>query len=112
MGDLGILKSAGVIEILLYLKDYPGGRRKVDIRKDLGLNPATAIKAHKILSEAGFLKGLQYDNATTYTLTEDAIIIANNLSEIKTRMKKMEGLENVKEKKYIVEVIDKSFDGT
>ncbi|MHA1891744.1 MAG: hypothetical protein ACTSYS_12195, partial [Promethearchaeota archaeon] len=47
MGDLGILKSAGVIEILLYLKDYPCGRRKVDIRKDLGLNPATAIKARK-----------------------------------------------------------------
>jgi len=90
MTDLTILRNAGVIEILLYLLDYPGGRRKIDIRTDLEMNPATATKAHRILSQEGFLVGMAYQNATAYALTPVGKKFAQALRDAETVLLKLQ----------------------
>ncbi|HME50651.1 MAG TPA: hypothetical protein VKM55_00400 [Candidatus Lokiarchaeia archaeon] len=77
-----LFKTAGVLEILAYLSNYPDGRRKVDIRKDLHLNASTAIKAQQLLANAGLLKGIGYADAMTFTLTEHGKNVANKINEI------------------------------
>jgi len=73
------IKEAGIMDMLIYLYQYPNGCRKVDFRRDLKLNPKTAIKAHRILCQWGFLKQIQYQNAQTYTLSDDGREIAKQL---------------------------------
>jgi len=88
MTEMNVFKVAGVIDILIYLEKYPEGRRKVDIRTDVGLNSTTAIKAHKELRKAGFLQGLTYDNATAWALTSIGLEIAKALKKIKKTLEK------------------------
>ena len=76
------------MEMLVYLVDHKEGARKVDIRTDLGLNPTTAIKAHRELMQMGLLKGIAYENATTYALTEAGEDVANDLKNIEKKMQK------------------------
>lgn len=110
MLDVTFLRNAGVIEILIYLVNYPGGRRKVDIRTDLGLNPATATRAHRILSQEGFLVGMTYLNATAYALSPKARKLATMLAtaakELRALGKKLEPRSN----NMMFKMINKEYD--
>nr|MDO8084585.1 hypothetical protein [Candidatus Sigynarchaeum springense]MDO8116338.1 hypothetical protein [Candidatus Sigynarchaeota archaeon] len=84
MKELSFLRIAGVIETLLYLaRYYPNGRRKIEIRSDLGLSPSTAVKAQRALFEAGLMQGISFTNANTLTLTPEGIEIARSLGDIR-----------------------------
>lgn len=95
--DLGDFRRKGVIELLIYLLQYPKGRRKVDFRKDTGINSYSALNAHKILLEHGLITGLQYlDSTTVWTLTDLGKRIAVDLEPILTFLdgiKRVNGFE-------------------
>ena len=110
MTDITILRNAGVIEILLYLLDYPGGRRKIDIRNDLGINPATATKAHRILAQEGFLVGMAYENATAYALTPGGKSFAQALHEVKIELKKVKKKMDTPKDIMVFNLIQKIYD--
>lgn len=90
MADLSLLRYAGVIEIILYLLDKPKGRRKVHIRKDLGLNSVTAKNAHTILTQHAFIYGITYSDATAYALTPEGLEVAKALRKVDKAMDKLE----------------------
>jgi hypothetical protein len=94
MADLSFLQYAGVIDMILYLLKYPKGRRKVDIRKDLGLNSVTAKNAHTILTNHVFLYGISYEDATAYALTPGGIEVAKALKKVDIAMSKLEKTKN------------------
>lgn len=104
-----ILRTAGVIEILLYLEKYPGGRRKVDIRMDLHLNPKTAIKAFNMLMNEHLLKTMRYSNLFAYTLTEIGQKIAKYLRNIQEEIEKLKKDKNYKEKAQLFEYFDTEY---
>lgn len=84
MKELSFLRIAGVIETLLYLAQYyPNGRRKIEIRSDLGLSPSTAVKAQRALFEVGLMQGISFTNANTLTLTSEGMKIARSLGDIR-----------------------------
>lgn len=83
MDGLSVLRVAGVMDILLYLLPFQRGRRKTEIRADIGLNPSTAVRAQRAMIEAGFLKGIVYRNANTFALTQEGRKIALHLHQIK-----------------------------
>jgi len=102
--NIQMLRTAGVIEMLVYLHDHLEGRRKVDIRVECGLNPTTAIKAHKILLYNGLIRGIIYKNATAYELTEQGLLIAKLLQGIKRKMENIEPTDKIK-----FEIIGRNF---
>lgn len=101
---ISIFRIAGVIELLIYLLDYPDGKRKVDFRTDCGLNTTAAIKAQKTLLYHGLIRGIIYQNTTMFKLSETGSIIAKLLLTIKKKMAHLEPKDEIK-----LEMIAKDF---
>lgn len=110
MTVMTILRHAGVVEILLYLLKYPGGRRKIDIRTDLCMNPATATKAHRILSQEGFLRGIAYSNATAYALTPEGRKFAETLQAAEKELVRMKKKLGPPKNRMTFTILGKAYD--
>jgi hypothetical protein len=90
MPDLSLLRFAGVLEVILYLSNYPKGLRKIDIRKGLGLNPKTASNVYKLLEKAHLLQIIRYNDATAFALNEYGEEIAHEVAKLNAIMDKIE----------------------
>lgn len=79
------LQKKGVIEILQFLDDEPGGKRKVDFRKELGLGSITAINAQNLMIQIGLIEVMPNSNKFLFRLSEKGktlVIILNFLQQI------------------------------
>jgi hypothetical protein len=96
MDIIYLIQQKGILETLLYLFNFSDGKRKVDIRTDLGLNPKTAMRSHNLLMKYGFLKIISHKdkfNSITYAINP---IFLSSIKKIKHVLEDSE-LQHIKE---------------
>ncbi len=84
-----IFANFETIRVLMYLIDFPEGRQRVDIRRDLNISSTTQIKAIEILFNLGFIENKPDISKLLFGLTPIGLEIANLMLNVDEKIKNL-----------------------